>query len=62
MDPLAGSKNIKKQWESSRQRIVRKHNQVHSCESSPAAIYCLAYVLGMVLKQYNSTPASRIKP
>jgi hypothetical protein len=35
---------------------------VHSYESSSAAINCLANVLGAVLKQYNSTPASRIRP
>jgi hypothetical protein len=62
MDSLAGSKNIKKQWKSSRQRIARKHDRVHSYESSPAAIHCIANMLGTILKQYNSASASRIRP
>jgi hypothetical protein len=35
---------------------------VHSHESSPATINRLANVLGMILKQYNSLPTSRIGP
>jgi hypothetical protein len=59
---MAGSKSVKKKGESCRQRITRKHNGIHSCESSSATINWLANMLGTVLKQYNGASASRIRP
>jgi hypothetical protein len=35
---------------------------VHRHERSSATIHRFANVLGSILKQYNSTPASRIRP
>jgi hypothetical protein len=62
MNTLTGSESIEKQWETSRQRIARKHDRMHSYESSSATINGLADMLGSVLKQYDSTAAARIRP
>jgi hypothetical protein len=62
MNTVAGSESIKKKRESCRQRIARKHNRLHSCESPSATINWLANMLGTVPKQYNGTPMSRVRP
>jgi hypothetical protein len=62
MNTLAGSKSVKKKWESCRQRIARKHNRVHSHESLPAAINRFTNVLSVILMQYDGFSTSRIRP